>query len=238
MNCASQSVACKTGVQQGEPLSPLLFCIDLAPSTAALGRALPGKEQQWFMNDSLLLGAAEELTISLQELDLQFRAIKPSVNLQKCELYGDTLPAHPGLQFVPFLNDRDKWSYLGSPIGSNLGRCHCAQAAVHRVNKVSESVDEFAALYPAQAMQILRYCLSACRVHHLCQISPSEMIRDDAMTPVTKALQNSVAKLLHCATTSAIWEHASLPVRCGRLGLHDAADSADAALLASLVNIG
>ena len=237
MSCGSHSLSCKTGVQQGEPLSPLLFCIGLAPATAALGRAVPGMEQQWFMDDGLLLGTADELAVSLHELDAQLRAIKLSINLEKCELYGDTPPDHPGLRFVPFVDDRDKWSYLGSPIGSNRGQCPCAQAAVRKVSMVSEAVDKFAALYPAQAMQILRYCLGACRVHHLCQTSPSEMIREAVITPVTKALQNSLASLLHCSTTSAIWQHASLPVRCGGLGLQDPADSAEAARLASLVNI-
>ena len=103
---------------------------------------------------------------------------------------------------------------------------------------VSEAVDEFATLYPAQAMQILRYCLGACRVHHLCQTSPSELIREAVAAPVTRALQNSLAKLLQCPIASATWEHASLPVRCGGLGLQDPADSAEAARLASLVNIG
>ena len=78
---------------------------------------------------------------------------------------------------------------------------------------------------------------TACRPD--AQTSPSELIREDVMTPVTKALQDSLPKLLHCPTTSAIWEHASLPVRCGGLGLQEPADSdpAEAARLASLVSI-
>ena len=139
---------------------------------------------------------------------------------------------------MPFFDDRDQWSYPGSPIGSNSGRCPCAQAGVHKVSMVSDAADEFAALYRTQAMQILRYCMGACRVHHLCQTSPSELIREDVLSPVTKALQNSLAKLLHCPTTSTLWEQASLPVRCGGLGLQDPADSGEAARLASLVNIG
>ena len=110
MSCGTQSLTCKTGVQQGEPLSPLLFCIGLAPTTAALGRAVPGMEQQWFMDDGLLLGTAEELATSLQELDVHLRAIQLSINLQKCELCGDTPPDHPGLRCVPFFDDRDQWS--------------------------------------------------------------------------------------------------------------------------------
>ena len=64
---------------------------------------------------------------------------------------------------MPFFDDRDQWSYLGSPIGSNRGRCPCAQAVVHKVSMVSDAVDVFAAMYPAQAMQIftlLHGCLS------------------------------------------------------------------------------
>ena len=106
-----------------------------------------------------------------------------------------------------------------------------------RVEMVSEAVNDFAAANPAEGMRILRYCLGACRVHHLCQTSPAASIREDVINPVTHALRNSLTKLLGCAVTENLWEQASLPSPEG-LGLQDPADSAEAARLASLVNIG
>lgn len=238
LSCGSFAVECKAGVQQGEPLSPLLFCAGLWNVTEALGQSVPSVQQQWFLDDGLILGTAEELAAAIGVLEQGLQQISLTLNFRKCELYGESPPLHAGLQNIPFIQDKDLWSYLGSPIGSNPGKSPPAKAALQKIYAVSEAVDDFASAYPAQALKILRHCLGACRVNHLCQTCPTSLIREEVITPVAAALRSSLSRILGCPVTDNVWDQATRPTQHGGLGLHDPTDSAEAARMACLINCG
>ena len=63
--CNVASLSCTTGVQQGEPLSPLLFCAGLAPLTQAVADYFPQVKQLWYLDDGLLYGDAAHVSACL-----------------------------------------------------------------------------------------------------------------------------------------------------------------------------
>ena len=80
---------CCTGVQQGEPLSPLLLCAGLSAVTRALEKVFPSMPQSWFMDDGLTLSSESELLALIPVLEDELNKINFELNLSKCELYGD-----------------------------------------------------------------------------------------------------------------------------------------------------
>ena len=51
----SQVLSCTNGVQQGEPLSPLLFALGINDVISSLG-SMPGLDQIWYLDDGFLHG--------------------------------------------------------------------------------------------------------------------------------------------------------------------------------------
>jgi hypothetical protein len=224
-------------VQQGEPLSPLLFCCGIQGVSEAITKVCPQVMQQWYLDDGLLCGTEEQLVQCLAAIEDPLRERHLQLNLKKCELYGDSCPQHTAFQGMKMVIDRCQWTYLGAPISGNPGVSPCAQAAVEKVQAVSAAVDDFGAAHPAQALRILRHCLGACRITHLCQASFAEPLRKDVISPTSEMLRSSFSKLLGIAVTPQIWSQATLPSELGGLGLQDPCDSAEAARLANVVGI-
>ena len=80
----------RTGVQQGDPLGPLLFCLglhsvvaDLVPATA------PGLSwSSWYMDDGQMVGTPDALEAALQTLAARCPTVGLRLNVAKCERYG------------------------------------------------------------------------------------------------------------------------------------------------------
>jgi hypothetical protein len=190
----------------------------------------------WYLDDGLIRGTQEELAECITLLKAELAKVNLQLNLSKCELYGDAPPTNAALAGIPFARDREAWTFLGSSIGQNPGRCPSALAATKRTLDVNKAVSSFAEQYPAQALKIMRYCLGACRVTHLCQTAASAELREPVLLPVAGGLRHSLAQLLGHHVSDELWLHASLPARMGGLGLRDPNDCAEAARLAGLIN--
>ena len=82
----STIIPCANGVQQGEPLSPLLFCAAIDPAIQCLSK-IPGLSQLWYLDDGLLYGPPPVVASALNRLKELLPALHLSINLKKCEIY-------------------------------------------------------------------------------------------------------------------------------------------------------
>ena len=108
-------VLCQTGVQQGDPLAPLLFSLGLHEAVEACAE-VRDILQQWFLDDGCLRGKFQSLAEALRVLVPALRTVGLEVNEKKCELYSLEQPPAGALPGIPFVADRDSWSYLGVPL--------------------------------------------------------------------------------------------------------------------------
>ena len=122
-------VLCQTGVQQGDPLTPVLFSLGLHEAVEACAE-VTGLSQQWFLDDGALRAKFRALENALRVLEPALRNIGLEINNNKCEIYAKDMPDPGVLTGVLYIPDQDKWSYLGVPHGKEQrrlrGRCQTA----------------------------------------------------------------------------------------------------------------
>ena len=148
VTCNGQNLWCTTGVQQGEPLSPVLFCAGIAPLIQAVADYFPEVEQLWYLDYGLLYGDAEHVSACMVLIQKRLQLLNMELNLQKCELYTKMEPDRLGdLQRVPRVLDTTEWSYLGAPLSSGR-HSKAGLSAFERTAAVTAAIQKFGKKFP------------------------------------------------------------------------------------------
>jgi hypothetical protein len=82
--CGGHPIKSTAGVQQGEPLSPLLFCAALQPAIERLKQQPGCPLQLWFMDDGCLYGDLPALGQALTLIRGELERIHLKLNTHKC----------------------------------------------------------------------------------------------------------------------------------------------------------
>jgi hypothetical protein len=109
------------GVQQGDPLSPLLFSLVLLHLIEATFAVTPIRPElhAWFLDDAILGGPIDELNTFIEKMIPIAASLGLTLNDRKCEVISD-----PDASFIPPLANfgqklpRTRWTILGCPCGS------------------------------------------------------------------------------------------------------------------------
>jgi len=81
LSCNGEHLLCHTGAQQGEPLSPSLFCAgQIADEHSEIA-------QQWYLDDGCLCGEVEWVAKSLPDIKANLRIAHLELNHKECEVY-------------------------------------------------------------------------------------------------------------------------------------------------------
>ena len=111
LSCNGDPLLCHAGVQQDEPLSPLLFCAGIAPAIMSNGDSNLDVSQQWYLDDGLLFGEAENVARRLSTIEANLKTAHLEFNPRKCEMYSfdpDAIPA--GLRRFTCERNPNEWS--------------------------------------------------------------------------------------------------------------------------------
>ena len=233
-----------SGVQQGDPLGPLLFSLALQKLIKKLHDRLLVVDPSgvdlnlWYLDDGFLVlnRALVPEAISLLESEGPKLGLYISANIPKpkCEIYWPSGQAD--LQSVKGLSVSDGGPLvLGSPIGSVSFMQSTLDA---KLEKLKENHDALMHLDHAQSqLTLLRFCLSACKVMYLLRTVPPEFSLSFAQKTddLVRTALASVMAAHYVPSTSMAYRQAVLPVRMGGLGLTSAVDLVHPAYLGSLV---
>ena len=227
----SWTLSSKEGVQQGDPLGPLLFSMVIHEIITAIKAECPNLALNlWYLDDGVIMGKHDDVLKALSIIQRIGPELGMDLNLKKNELVKfvdqpDSFPAQCKRHLRNF-------ELLGSPIGD-------ADFSTAYINEfVGERVEHtLAALQGVKDPQAFRYllCLSVsfCRVVHLLRTVPPQYSREALLnfdTQVRSSFSLGVGVLFD---SEDAWTQLSLPISCGGVGLRSAVAHTSGAYIAS-----
>ena len=239
--CQGTPFSSEAGVQQGDPLGPLLFALALQPALLAAatggGRSAQLELTQAFLDDVFLAGDFQQVASGLRRLCAAARQAGLRLNPGKCELIacaGELARVDVSLfpAGIPF-NTTGTASLLGAPIGPAV---YCeAYTLTKRVDRALPLLRSLAALPdPQTGLLLLQHCASFCKVVFAARVTPPALIAG-ALEAFDKAVVGCLEELCTGGLSDAARTQASLSTSVGGLGLRNARRHSPAAYVASVV---
>lgn len=232
------------GVQQGDPLGPLLFCLVLHVLVRKIQTRCPGLAlHKWYLDDGVLAGSAVDVIRALDILQREGLALGLHLNLGKCELFSSDADnfdlsvhdAHSGAQlcFPASLHERStspNFVLLGSPIGDvdfctlYVEKLRAANATL--LERLSHLED------PQVALHLLRTCASFAKFVYVARTTPPHLVRD-SLLGCDEDIRSALASVGALRLTDSAWEQAQLALTHGGLGLRSVSRHCGVAYISS-----
>ena len=217
------------GVQQGDPLGPLLFCLSLYH----LHSQMRSEFCILYLDDVTFGGNVEDLEHDLRVFQQEAAELGLWLNQRKSEIIcNDSLVPSPILALIPdaAITDPNIACLLGSPIGNIEST---SKAIVEKARLLEIMGDRLQHLEAHDALLLLRHSLAIPKLLFTLRtapsfLSPSLSLYDDKLRSIVSSITNS-----HLTSEDHAWTQATLPVKYGGLGIRSAVQLAPSAFLAS-----
>ncbi|KAL5703887.1 hypothetical protein ACHQM5_022381 [Ranunculus cassubicifolius] len=226
-----------TGVQQGDPLGPLLFALVLHPLIHKIRDTCKLLLHAWYLDDGTVIGDSEEVAKALNIIRETGPGLGLELNIRKTELFW---PSCDGMKLRDGLFPRDiarpllGVKLLGGAVSRDRG--FIEGLAMRRANKAIELMHLLPQLGdPQSELLLLRSCMGIAKLFfglRTCQ--PIHM--KEAAACFDKALRGAIEDIVVCGGPffgDLQWRLASLPIRFGGLGLYSAVEASTYAFMAS-----
>ena len=231
-------ISSEAGVQQGDPLGPLLFALVLQKIINAIDAdddCVHILYQAWYLDDGTLAGKKSAILRALSLLDSIGPALGIFVNLSKCEVFckGDTseFPSSMKSSHVPHL------VLLGAPIGDYLFCGNYAASKRSEAMRLLSRLVDVGASDPQVALTLLRLCGSYCKLIHLARATPPSLV-SEALELFDVEVRQCFAQSIAVEVTDRAWQQAQLNLSHGGLGLRSVSHQSSAAYIASFCASG
>jgi len=217
------------GVQQGDPLGPLLFCLSIQPLLLNSGcEFVTG-----YLDDLGFGDTVQRLAERIPALETEARTFGLSLNHTKCEILGlsnlhlsEWRDANLNFTVV----DPKDAVLLGSPLSSE-GVEGALQAQVSLLKAVEPRLRRLAA---HEGFFLLKSCFAVPRLLFLLRSAP--VFASVAQAELSDFIRDLLSTILNIQIENDAWHQASLPVRWGGLGIRDVCSLAPSAFLGSSIS--
>ena len=242
-----------TGVQQGDPLGPLLFSLALHAALTRLSLLLLSEQdsdeesagikpmllQSFYRDDGIIVAKHGKLRQVLDFFD-SHEALQYGLHLRldKCSIWWPTEPAvDVRSAYPPQVQQeygRGNW-ILGAPVGTDD---YVRQATVKYVQTLAPLTKAIRELEDMQvALTLLRHCAGACKIVYLLRTVPTTLVLE-AASLFDDLLQNCLRDMVGGSLSPDVFRELQLPLNTSTpgfgIGLTSTKDTASSAFLASL----
>ena len=228
LHWGGKTISSAEGVQQGDPLGPLLFCLTLHKHCLQLRSLLC----IMYLDDISLGGSCEDILHDLEvireaeEIGLMLNIGKSEIICHDHSTRGTIITKMPGAQVV----DPANATLLGSPLGDVPSITVALESKIEALVRMGERLEY---LTSHDALVLLRNSFAIPKLQYLLRTAPcfkstSLQVYDDSLRKILCAVVN-----INLGPQDPAWQQATLPVKLGGLGLQSAVRTAPSAFLAS-----
>ena len=217
------------GVQQGDPLGPLLFCLSIHQLCSQLKSELC----LFYLDDVTLGGCKGDILHDLEVVEREGVDLGLHLNHQKSEVIcgdGDTRAAVlSSLEGAHVVDCSD-----ATLLGSSIGDVSSISTSLGQKIKLLETMGgRLKHLFTHDALLLLRHSFTIPKLLYNLRTSPcflSPMLQD-----YDELLKRTISGIVNInfSENDPAWIQATLPVRCGGLGIRSTVQLAPSAFLAS-----
>ena len=232
------TISSEIGVQQGDPLGPLLFCLVLQQIILAIAEDVDCESllfHHWYIDDGVVAGPVAAIARVLAIIQESGPPLSLNINIAKCELFSSrdlsSFPEEMRRSNVPH------FEILGAPIGDLV---FCAKFVAQKQLEASKLLKELEAVGsfdPQVALLLLRQCGSFCRLVHLARNTPPLLV-NEAFALFDDFMQQCFSECTAVDASAATWQQAQLSLKRGGLGLRSLSFHSPAAYIASFLSSG
>jgi hypothetical protein len=217
------------GVQQGDPLGPVIFALALHRLVIRLDDVEGPIMNSWYLDDGILAGSRKALLECLGIIEEAREWSGLEINLGKCWVFSrsdvSAFPTAVKKSDVPNLE------VLGAPIGDDH---FCEEFVANKANEAGTLLNQLPELQDSQvSLALLRQCGGFCKLAHLTRCCPSEQV-GKPLGAFDDAVMGCLEEVCGVELTPRARQQAQLGLGSGGLGLRSLELHAPGAYIASV----
>ena len=215
------------GVQQGDPLGPLLFCLAIREMTTRLSSSF----KVFYLDDGTLCGSVEDVLEDFRFLSEASSDLGLVLNTRKCEVIGnDKNTVSAMLSSLPSLSNVKPAEaiLLGSPIG---GAPAINSIILSKIQALRSLGERLKLLQAHDALCLLQHALAIPKVLYILRTAPC--YQSSLLETFDNVLRSLLEGICNIQLNADSWLQAALPINAGGLGIRSRVMLAPSAFLAS-----
>lgn len=235
--CGKEIIESQQGVQQGDPMAPVLFCMAIQPLLDEIKAKFPNLDiNAWYLDDGNLVGSIEDISGVLKYIDEHGPRYGLKLNRKKTELWwpklNDRLFDNNLFHEDIFINKSSGTKVLGGVVGDKDAFGANFEKEVLAFEKVLERASILN--HSQYEFQLFKQSYSFPRICHILRTSPPDFI-DSAIVNYNKVLHQHLNRIMGVPLSEFSFQQVHLPVKMGGFGLSNPFYRKKAAYIGSVI---